>query len=131
MGVVNFLANNVVFSALNSMLFLYGKAGSEEDLVYFVDMLEQGIERLSEGNMGDRSSEVLYQTLEKYLGNNFEREYCLDEAREIVGRLRMYNDLENEERRNLGDFCRYFHEASISARQKVIPEIEKVLGKLE
>lgn len=132
MNKTNFLDNRITFYALDALRYV-SSGGNDSKIGYenFLIALKDGIERVSEGSMGERSKGVLYNSIEEYFGSSIkERDVYLQIGREVLDRLQNHTSLCESEIRKVLKFCKAFHDNSISARQKVMPKLTEVIGEM-
>ncbi|MBT6995291.1 hypothetical protein HN865_00815 [Candidatus Woesearchaeota archaeon] len=134
--VINFLSREMAFDALDVVMYLRGKGGSEETYHRFVSNLEEGLERIENGEMGPISNSVIYDAV--YAAYPFIKPYSdqmqLSLVKDIPNRLRnhlIWKDYNQEEIDNLTNFCKTFHDISLERRSENVPRIEEYLGELE
>jgi hypothetical protein len=131
--VINFLSNKITFNALDSMLYLLEKGGSEENYNNFISCLEEGVERMEKGEMGPISESVIYGAMDHAYPYiiPFSDLMRFSLIKSIPQRLRdhlKYGEFHQKEIDNLANFCKEFHELSLERRSENIPRVEQILG---
>ncbi len=112
--------------SLDSIIYLSGNEINEKGFNSFIEILESASESLFERNLGNRSVNILKNSLEKYLDIPLINENSMSiELDLVVDRLKNYSTLEDPEIKKLSLFCKTFHEYSISERDLALKELRQ------
>ena len=117
---------NIVMDSLDSIVHLSGNRLNEKSFNSFIGTLESASESLFGGEMGYRSTNILKNSLEKYLNiPSLDENSIPIELDLVVDKLKNYGTLENSEIGKLAIFCKTFHEYSMDERYRALKELQQ------
>ena len=117
---------NIVMDSLDSIVHLSGNRLNEKSFNSFIGTLESASESLFGGEMGYRSTNILKNSLEKYLNiPSLDENSIPIELDLVVDKLKNYGTLENSEIGKLSIFCKTLHEYSMDERYRALKELQQ------